>query len=96
MDGRDFQKQEAMDKIVELINRTGLGFTVYFYPSENETSRQEVEKVALESSQANVILIPSDHVRYYRIEHVPPNVSSLQVLRDLVENAFGNVTIIGK
>lgn len=88
-----WQKQETLAQIAEVIERTGMGFTIYRYPSGNETARQEVEKVSREQSHTNTILMPSDETDDYRVEQIPPNTSGLTVLHDIVENYYGDMIV---
>jgi len=86
-----YQKQETLAQIAELIDRTGMGFTIYFYPSGNETARAEVEKISKEQAHTNVILMPSEENDQYRVEQIPPNTQGLEVLRSVVEDFFGDM-----
>jgi len=86
-----YQKQETLAQIAELIDRTGMGFTIYFYPSGNESARQEVEKISKEQAHTNVILMPSEENDQYRVEQIPPNTQGLEVLRSVVEDFFGDM-----
>jgi len=55
-----YQKQETLAQLVEIVERTGQGITVYHYPYGNATARNEVEKIAAEMSHTNVLLVPQD------------------------------------
>lgn len=88
-----YQKQETMLQMVTLIERTGNGFTIYYYPEGNARAKAEVDDVARSQGHTNVIKLPhsSGDPDAYRIEQIPPNTAGLDALSDLVENHFGDM-----
>lgn len=90
-----YQKQETMAQIAEIVERTGAGFTIYFYPEGNPQARAEVEKVSREQAHTNVILMPTDpnNPEAYSIQQIPPNTQGLTVLQDFVERFLGDMVI---
>src|SRR5262249_32369985 len=40
------QKQNAMGQLMEVIERTGTGFTIYYYPAGNARAKLEVQEIA--------------------------------------------------
>jgi len=87
-----YQKQETLAQLMEVVERTGMGFTVYYYPSGNPAARDEVEKIAVEQAHTNVILMPfeAENPDSYRIEQIPANTAGLEVLHGLIEDHFGD------
>lgn len=87
-----YQKQETMAQMVELIDRTGSGFTIYYYPSGNDRAKADIDKVAEAQGHTNIIKMPSDpeNPDAYRIEQIPPNTAGLDALSDLIDNHFGD------
>ena len=85
-------KQEALSQLTEIVERTSRGFTIYWYPSGNDTARDEVAKIAQEQAHQNVILMPKDpEMEQYGIDVIPPDVSGLQALQDLITNHYGHL-----
>lgn len=88
-----YQKQEAFAQVAEIVERTGMGFIIYFYPSGNAQARDEVEKISREQAHTNTILMPAEQDDTYRVEQIPPNTSGLQVLLDYIENYLGDLIV---
>jgi len=90
-----YQKQETMAQIAEIVDRTGNGFTIYYYPEGNPAAKEEVQKVAREQAHTNVILMPTDpaNPNAYEVQQIPPNTTGLQVLHDFVETFLGDMII---
>lgn len=88
-----YQKQEAFAQVAEIVERTGMGFIIYFYPSGNSQAREEVEKISREQAHTNTILMPAEQDDTYRVEQIPPNTSGLQVLLDYIENYLGDLIV---
>lgn len=88
-----YQKQEAFAQVAEIVERTGMGFIIYFYPHGNEQARLEVEKISKEQAHTNTILMPAEQDDTYRVEQIPPNTSGLQVLIDYIENYLGDMIV---
>ena len=88
-----YQKQEALAQLVELIEMTSRGFTIYYYPSGNEAYRKEIEEIAKNQAHNNVILIPrdaGDPNMAEPIQQIPPNNAGVQVLREIIDDFYGD------
>lgn len=87
-----YQKQEALSQMTEVIERTGQGFTVYYYPLGNSQAQGEVEEIAREQAHTNVITMPHDAADpdAYRIEQIPANTAGIDALHQIVEDYYGD------
>ena len=90
-----YQKQETMAQLAELIDRTGSGITIYYYPTGNPQAKADVEQVAREQAHTNVLLMPHEpeNPDSYRIEQIPPNTIGLDALKGIVEDWFGDMIV---
>ena len=88
-----YQKQETMAQLMEIIERTSQGITVYYYPTGNSQARDEVEHIAQEQAHLNAFLMPHDPADpdAYRIERIPPNNEGVMILQNIVDDYFGNM-----
>jgi len=87
-----YQKQEVLAQLMEIVERTGMGFYVYYYPMGNAAAKAEVEKIAQEQAHTNRIIVPHDlgDPDAYRIEQIPPNTAGIEILQAIVTNHFQN------
>jgi len=87
-----YQKQETLAQLVEVVERTGIGFTVYYYPSGNDPYKKEMENAARNQANTNIILVPYDPAmpNMPSIEQIPPNTGGIQALQHLVDDFFGD------
>jgi hypothetical protein len=84
-------KQEALAQLTEIVEKSARGFTIYWYPSGNDTARDEVEKIAREQAHQNIILMPKDpELEQYGIDNIEPNIQGLTALQDLIKEHFGH------
>jgi len=88
-----YQKQETLAQLVEIVERTAMGFTIYYYPTGNYTYKQEIEKVAAQQGKTNVILAPYDPAmpQMPTVEQIPMNTAGMQALQNLIDNYFGDM-----
>ena len=88
-----YQKQETLAQLVEIVELTSRGFTIYYYPSGNDQYKNELEKTAAAAAHNNVILIPYDQTpgAPSPIEQIPPNNSGVQVLKELIDDFYGDM-----
>jgi len=89
------QKQEALAQLAEVVERTAMGFTIYYYPAGNQQAEGEVTRIAEEQANKNQIILPFDPSMpdSYRIEQIPPNTGGIGTLQNLIDNYFGNWVI---
>lgn len=87
-----YQKQETLASLMEIIERTAQGFTLYFYPTGNPAAKAEMEKIAAEQGRTNRITIPvSQELNYEPIQVIPPNTQGITVLREIIDDYFGDM-----
>lgn len=86
-----YQAQEAMAQLMEVVEKTGQGFTIYYFPSGNPEAEEKMRQVATEQGYSNVILIPylQSDPDACRIEQIPANTQGLEALRNIVVEFFG-------
>jgi len=89
-----YQKQEVLGMLIELIERTGMGFNIWYYPAGNDQAYQDTVEAAKNQSGQNAVLIPRtpgdpalDGYGYDRIE---PSGSGIQNLKDVIHEFFGH------
>ena len=89
------QKQEALAQLAEVVERTAMGFTIYYYPAGNQQAEGEVTRIAEEQANKNQIILPFDPSMpdSYRIEQIPPNTGGIGTLQNLIDDYFGNWVI---
>lgn len=88
-----FQKQETLAHLMEVIERTGTGFTIYYYPDGNPRAKAEMEDVAAQQTRTNVILMPrsaDDGMNLYDIQRIEPSTAGVEVLRGIIAEFFGH------
>lgn len=89
-----FQKQEALAMMMELVERTGNGFTVYYYQYGNPEAKREMTEIAANHGTNNRILIPrlvgDPSMDSNGIEVIPANTSGIDALKELVHEFFGH------
>ena len=85
-----FQKQETMAQLAELVDRSGMGFTIYRYPAGDDQAKQEMLDIANKQATANQIVMPHDPMNpAYGIEQIPPNTQGVTALMELIDGYFG-------
>lgn len=86
-----YAKQETLAQLLELVERTALGITIYRYPSGNAAAQAEVEQIAKQQAHTNVLLMPSDpeDPNAYLVEKIPLSDNGIQVLQEMVSGHFG-------
>jgi len=85
-----FQKQETMAQLAELVDRSGMGFTIYRYPAGDDQAKQEMLDIANKQATANQIVMPHDPMNpAYGIEQIPPNTQGVNALMELIDGYFG-------
>lgn len=87
-----FQKQETLAQLAEVVERTGMGFTIYYYPAGNDQAREKVEEVAEDQAHKNQIIMPYDpaNPNAYGIDQVQPQTAGIPALMELIDNYWGN------
>jgi phage gp29-like protein len=87
-----FQKQETLAQLAEIVERTGMGFTIYYYPAGNEQARAKVEEVAEDQAHKNQIIMPYDAANpgSYGIDQVQPVTAGIPALTNLLDEYWGS------
>lgn len=87
-----YQKQETMAHMMEIIERTGSGFTIYWYPAGDAKAKQEVEQIAQEGNRSNVLIMPRQpgDDSEYGVDRVEPNSSGVEIMRQVISEFFGH------
>lgn len=88
-----YQKQETLAQLMELIQRTGSGITLYRYPAHDPAAKTAVEAVAKENTNSNVILVPTlpgdTNFDSYGIERIEPSTAGIEALKGIIHEFFG-------
>ncbi|MEC8768056.1 MAG: hypothetical protein VXX23_05670, partial [Actinomycetota bacterium] len=87
-----YQKQETLAQLAEVVERAGMGFTVYNYPAGNAQAKEEVERLAEEQAHKNQIVLPMEvsNPDAYGIQQIPPNTQGIMALQSLIDDYFGS------
>lgn len=89
-----FQKQETMAHLMEVIERTGSGFTIYYYQFGNDESYKKMKEVAEEQTANNVILMPrmagDESMDAHGIERIEPSTAGIDALKAIIHEFFGH------
>lgn len=87
-----FQKQETLAQLAEVVERAGMGFTVYHYPAGNAQAKDEMERLAQEQAHKNQIVLPMEITNpdAYGIQQIPPNTQGIMALQSLIDDYFGS------
>lgn len=88
-----YQKQETLAQLVELVERTGNGIIVLYYPSGNDEARKETEQIGKTMEHSNVLVMPYDHgdPDSNRIDNIAPNTAGLDALHSLIDDYYGDM-----
>ena len=87
-----YAKQECMAQLINMIDRTAHGVTVYRYPVGNPKAHDEMRAVAEQQAHDNVIVLPTDpeDPDAYSIEVIPLTTGGLDQLQNLIYNYFND------
>src|SRR5580658_4726024 len=86
-----YQKQETMAQLMEVIERTGTGFTIYYYEYGNPASKAAVREVAENQTKSNIILMPrapGDDHSGPPMQRIEPNTAAINTLQQIVHEFF--------
>lgn len=88
-----FQKQNTMAQLMEVIERTGTGFTIYYYQHGNKESKNAMEDVAMKQAPSNVILMPrmaeDGAMSGEGIERIEPSTAGIDAMKSIIGEFFG-------
>jgi hypothetical protein len=84
------QMQETMAQLMELIERTGQGIYVYWFPEGNKAAQTQMEGVAKNQAHTNSIIMPRSpsDPEAYDIQQIPPNTAGIDALKAMVIDIF--------
>lgn len=88
-----FQKQETMAQLMEVIERTGRGFTIYYFADGNKESYERMKKIAEEETATNIILMPrtgDPTMDPHGIDRIEPNTAGIEQLKSIIHEFFGH------
>ncbi len=89
-----YQKQETMAQMMEVINRTGSGITIYWYPAGDDAAKEAQLEIAEKQRYDNVLVMPrmsGDPANdAYGIERIEPTATGVQLLQGVVHEFFGH------
>lgn len=83
----DWIKKEIASYIMDFLERTGQGFTVYYYDPGNPQDLNNVKQIAKQQGRNTWIVwprAPGSEGAQKGVERIEPNVSGTQVLKDLL------------
>src|SRR5262249_33143699 len=87
-----YQKQNAMAQMMEVIERTGAGFTIYYYPAGDARAKLQVQDIAERQTRTNVILMPrqpgENGAESFGIERGEPSTAGIDALKQIVHDFF--------
>jgi phage gp29-like protein len=87
-----YLQKETMATIMEVIERCGTGFTIYYYDRGSEEHRKAVEKIAAENTGNNRLVIPRDpQENLPPIDRIEPSTAGVEALRSIVHEYFGHM-----
>lgn len=89
-----YQKQEALAMLIELIERTGQGFNMWYYPDGNPAAKAATEEAAKNQAGQNSILIPRTPGEAgndaYGFDRIEPTGAGVESLKSVVHELFGH------
>lgn len=88
-----YQKQQTMAHLMEVIERTGSGFTIYYYQYGNDESYKKMKSIAENQTASNVILMPrmagDESMDAHGIERIEPSTAGIDALKSIIHEFFG-------
>lgn len=88
-----FQKQELLGLFMEYLERSALGFEIWYYDSGNPKGREETEHAATNRiGKRNIVLFPKipGEDNGYGVEHIEPGASGAEALQRVLNEFFGH------
>jgi len=87
-------KQETSASLMEVIERTGTGFTIYWYPYGNAQAKQEMEELGQKQTRSNVIVMPrmpgDPTLDAFGIERIEPSTAGIETMKNVIHEFFGH------
>lgn len=90
-----FQKQHALAQLMEVVERTGSGFYVFYFERDNAKSLEKMKEVAAGHRGSNYIMLPrtSGEAGFQDaegIDLIPPNTAGIEALKTIIHDYFGH------
>ncbi len=89
-----YQKQETMANLMEVIERTGNGFTIYWYPYGNDEAKKSVETMAESQGNTNVLVMPRNPgdptMDAFGIDRIEPSTAGIDAMKGIIHEFFGH------
>lgn len=90
-----FQKQELLALFMEYLERSALGFEIWYYPEGNKQAEEAVKNIAKNRvGRRNIITFPKplgDTQMAYGVEHIEPGAAGAQQLMNVMNEFFGHM-----
>jgi DNA topoisomerase-1 len=88
-----FQKQELLGLFMEYLERSALGFEIWYYDDGNPEGKAQAEAVAKNrNGRKNIVLFPvkPGEERSYFVEHIEPGAAGAEALLKVLNEYFGH------
>jgi DNA topoisomerase IB len=88
-----FQKQELLGLFMEYLERSALGFEIWYYDDGNPSGRADTEAAAKNRiGRRNIVLFPvkPGEERSYFVEHIEPGAAGAEALQRVLSEYFGH------
>jgi phage gp29-like protein len=88
-----FQKQELLALFMEYLERSALGFEIWYYDDGNPEGKAQAEAVAKNrNGRKNIVLFPvkPGEERSYFVEHIEPGAAGAEALQRVLSEYFGH------
>jgi phage gp29-like protein len=88
-----YQKQELLALFMEYLERSALGFEIWYYDSGNPKGRADTEEAAKNRvGRRNIVLFPKIEGQdpTYGVEHIEPNAAGAESIQRVLSEFFGH------
>lgn len=90
-----FQKQELLGLFMEYLERSALGFEIWYYPEGNKAAEDKIIEIARNRvGRRNIITFPKplgDTQMAYGVEHVEPNAAGAEQMMNVLNEFYGHM-----
>ncbi len=88
-----YQKQELLALFTEYLERSALGFEIWYYDDSNPNGKADMEAAAKNRvGRRNIVLFPlkPGEERSYYVEHIEPGAAGAEALQRVLSEYFGH------
>ncbi len=88
-----YQKQELLALFMEYLERSALGFEIWYYDDSNPKGKEDMEAAAKNRvGRRNIVRFPlkSGEERSYYVEHIEPGAQGAEALQRVLSEYFGH------